>query len=109
MSNTLYENQILAALLNSNIAFANETISVTAGTVYNLTVPSGADYCLITVEGTASTDGIRFWLDGTTPTSSNGIFRGNGAGFDIKGGSNIAKFKAYGIGVGVVLQVQYYR
>jgi hypothetical protein len=39
----------------------------------NLTVPAGATYALINVEGTAGTDTVRWRDDGTAPTTSVGM------------------------------------
>lgn len=108
---TTYQQEVLKALLDGNNALSNETVDVTNGSISQLAVPQYANYCLITVEGGgASDDGIRFWLDGSNPTATEGILRKDGSGFDIKSANNMVRFKAYGVGTNdCVLQVQYYK
>lgn len=50
------------------------SVACTDTAVHNLTVPTGADFAEITMEGaSASTDYIRFWHGSTDPTASAGV------------------------------------
>jgi hypothetical protein len=89
-------------------AFANQTLTVT-GTVASLTVPDGAKYALVSVESTAIGIAIRYWLDGTAPTGTEGIGREDGTGFDIVSTANLKQFKVIQAQAGThKLQVQYF-
>jgi hypothetical protein len=86
--------KIVRALTYDATAFANQTITLTNGTVASLTVPAGT---------------IRYWLDGSTPTSSQGIKRIAETAFDINGADDIKNFKCFPSGTSLVLNVQYFR
>lgn len=102
--------QILQALRNDYRAFAKQTLTVTTS-VLGLTVPAGTKYCFIQVESTNTSDAIRYWLDGSSPTASLGFFRANGDAFDITEAENINNFKVIkGTGGGTTYLIcQYYK
>jgi hypothetical protein len=107
-SQTNLEN-IVRALTYDATAFANQTITLTNTTVASLTVPSGSKYALCYISSATTTDFIRYWLDGSTPTSTQGIKRSAETAFDINGADDIKNFKCYPSGTGLVLNVQYFR
>ena len=105
----------LIVLSNDYKAFAHEVLTVGASVV-SLTLPTNpntneviAKYALITVEGADVTDGMRFWMDGSAPTSTDGLLRLDGSVFDITETSNLSNFKAIGVNAGATLQIQYFR
>lgn len=105
----------LIVLGNDYKAFAHEVLTVGA-TVERFTLPTNpntgevvAKYALITVEGADPADGMRFWVDGSDPSATDGLLRLDGSVFDITETSNLVNFRAIGVGAGVTLQVQYYR
>lgn len=104
MNNT--QDLILSSLNNKNYAISHEVLTVTS--LISLTVPVNANYALLTVEASTNADGIRFWVDGTAPTSTDGILRKDGSGFDIKSLQNLRNFRAIGVNAGAIVQVQYY-
>lgn len=102
-------------LANDYKAFANEVITV-SGSIEKFNLPTNpntgeviARYALITVEAANPTDGMRFWMDGSDPTATNGLLRLDGSVFDITETSNLVNFRAIKIGTGCTLQVQYFR
>lgn len=100
--------QILKTLNNDYRAFAHEILTV-GGTVVKLTIPTGARYALINVESSATGKAIRFWLDGSAPTTTNGLFKANNEAFDITEFSNLENFKAIQAQAGThKLMVQYF-
>lgn len=106
----------LIVLSNDYKAFANEVLTVGAAVEKLASLPVNANtgeiiakYALITVEGADTEDGIRFWMDGSDPSSTNGLLRLNGSVFDVTETSNLVNFKAYGVGAGATLQIQYFR
>lgn len=103
--------KIVRALTYDATAFANQTITLTNGTVASLTVPAGTKYALCYVSSSTATDFIRYWLDGSTPTSSQGIKRIAETAFDISGADDIKNFKCYAsVASGpITLNVQYFR
>jgi hypothetical protein len=107
-SQTNLEN-ILKALTYDATAFANQTITLTNGNVVSLTIPTGTKYALCYISSSTATDFIRYWLDGSTPTSTNGIKRPAETAFDINGADDIKNFKCIASGTGLVLNVQYFR
>jgi hypothetical protein len=64
-----------------------------------------ATYALVTVED----DDIRYWLDGSAPTSSLGHLVPDGNTFEIHGPDNIRNFRAIRTNTDATLQVSYFR
>jgi hypothetical protein len=71
--------RMLVILANGYRAFSHEILTVTTTAQGLAAVPPNAKAAFIQVESDV-TDGkaIRYWEDGGIPTSSQGIFRGNG-------------------------------
>lgn len=82
---------------------STETLSVSTTAVRLASIPSGANYALITVEG----DSVRYWLDGTAPTVSEGMKRVDGDTIDLASELDISGFKVISAGTST-LQVQYF-
>lgn len=100
--------QILRALTTDATAFASQDLSLVDTTVQSLTVPAGTKYALCYLSGT-TTNFIRYWQHGGTPALASGIKRFGETAFDISGPDDIANFKCYTSGTGMVLSVQYFR
>jgi len=89
--------QILLYILNKlgkhYTAFAQQTLTITNSS-QSLTVPEGTKYILCQVESTV-TDGkaIRYFYHGLAPTTTTGLFRGNGDAFDLENLENIKNLK----------------
>jgi hypothetical protein len=103
--------KIVRALTYDATAFANQTITVNNLATASLTVPTGTKYALCYISSSTATDFIRYWLDGSTPTSSQGIKRLTETAFDISGADDIKNFKCYAsVASGLItLNVQYFR
>lgn len=100
--------QILQALRNDFKAISHEEITVD-NTVKKLTVPEAAKYALITVESTASGKIIRFWLDGSAPSATSGLFKSVNEAFDITEAQNLKGFRVTQAQAGThKLMVQYF-
>lgn len=116
MPNLRNQEDILRSLLTkittNNKAIGHEVITFNAASVFSLTVPDQARYALCVLEevgAAGSSKLIRYYLDGSNPTISDGIVRGDMDVFDIAGYSNIKDFKAIKIGGGNhILTVQYF-
>ncbi len=81
-----------------------EKLSVGSGVVVSLAlVPTGANYALITVEG----DSMRYYLDGTDPSSTDGLKRVDGDTIDLGSEEDISGFKVISTGT-TILQIQYF-
>ena len=65
----------------------NQTLSVSTAAV-SLTVPVGATYALLTVEG----GDVRYWENGTAPTSTAGLLAVNGNAVVLEGNLSTHKF-----------------
>jgi len=104
------QRDILKALINDYRACGNQTLSITSS-VKSLTIPENARYAFIQVESTNTSDALRYWVDGSYPTASTGIVRGNLDCFDIVEAQNLVGFKVIaGTGGGTThINVQYYK
>lgn len=96
-------------------AFDSEIITVSDNTtVHQLTVPTGANYCEIDVQADDNVSDvnkvIRYYKDGTTPTTTNGRLAGHQFTLPLEGGS-MKTFRAIGIEASVThkLVVEYSR
>jgi hypothetical protein len=93
-------------------AISHEVITFSTPGVYSLTVPQQARYALCVLEEVgASGDSkvIRYWLDGSDPSTTVGIPRGDLDAFDIAGYANLKDFKAIKVSGGNhTLTVQYF-
>ena len=79
------------------------TVSTTAVAVSLAAIPTGANYALITVEG----DAMRYYIDGTSPTATDGLKRVDGDTIDLASELDIANFEVISLG-STVLQIQYF-
>lgn len=100
--------QILRALTTTATAFASQDLTLVDTTVQSLTVPAGTKYALCYLSGT-TTNYIRYWQHGGTPSNTSGIKRLGETGFDLSGADDIRNFKCYTSGTGMLLSVQYFR
>ncbi len=88
-----YLTKILQVLSNEPNAIGHETLTVDS-TAVALTPPAGANRALIQVQSTTAVTAIRYWEDGTAPTSSTGFSQGNLALIELLTAENIRNFKA---------------
>lgn len=104
--------KLLTKITTSNKAISHEVVTFNSGSIFKLTVPDQARYALCVLEevgATGSSKLIRYYLDGSNPTTSDGITRGDMDAFDIAGYSNLKDFKAIKVGGGNhTLTVQYF-
>lgn len=93
-------------------AIGHEIITFSDGNVKSLTVPDNARYALMVLEeagGSGTSKLIRFWEDGSNPTTTEGIVRGDLDAWDIVSLSNLKDFKAIRLtAASHKLFVQYY-
>lgn len=87
-----YLTKILQALTNEKNAIGKQTLTVT-GTAQGLTLPIGAVSAIFQVESDILDFAIRYWEDGTTPTSTVGFFQGNTAVVELTTAENLRNFK----------------
>lgn len=88
-------------------AIGSQTITVSTAT--GLTVPDGAKYALMTVESSTTGVVIRYWSDGTVPTSSTGLALYPGDRVELFNVINLDAFKAIAAQAGThKLQIQYF-
>lgn len=94
------------------VALGKETMTVSTTallfteTTYNPGGGGGAIKALITTEN----DTVRFWTDGTAPTSALGHLLAAGSSVEICGAQNIRNFKVIRAGSSdATVQVSYYR
>lgn len=97
-------NKIYTAIYNKGVAVGNQTLTVDA--LKSLTIPSNQEvnYCKIYV-GTAD---ISYWVDGSTPTASQGLVAAAGNTIEIFGTQNIRNFKCIPVSSTATIQIQYY-
>jgi hypothetical protein len=108
MSPTEITRMTMILLANDWRAISNQQLTVD-GTVAKLTVPTNAKYALIVPESSATGTAIRYWLDGSIPTTTEGIPRGNLDAFDIVEKQNLENFRITQAQAGTHnLQVQYF-
>lgn len=104
--------KLLQIVSTGHRAVGHEVITFSADTVYSLTVPTEARYALMVLEQAGATGArkvIRFWEDGSNPTSTEGLSRGDMDAWDIVSYSNLKDFKAIrSIAGSHKLFIQYY-
>lgn len=110
MQLTNAETDILARAIRSynTRAFGKNTITG-LGTVQTLagsgTIPGGTVRAIVDVEGQA----VRYWIDGSTPTSAQGHLANAGDQIQIENGFEVTNFKATEAGTpGATLQVTFF-
>lgn len=93
------------------IAVGYQKLTV-AGTAVSLTIPTDANFALITVESDLTTPAIRYLqlADVTLPTSTTGMPKSNLDSFDIHGYQNLVNFRAIQVAGGThALNIEYYK
>lgn len=97
-------------------AIGKQTITVVYGEIYTLTVPTGATFARITVEPDSTSANreiaIRYWINGSTPTPSQGHHLGSiRHGLRVSGALALSQIKFTGVeeDKSHVLQVTYYK
>jgi len=106
---------LLGILQREKIALSNQVLTFDDSPYAALTVPTDATYAEVSLIAdatvTSQSNVARFWLDGSTPTATEGLSRNNYATWDISGGDNIANFKIIGVEGAKThkLNVQYYK
>jgi hypothetical protein len=104
-----YLKEILKVLINERNAIGNQTVSAT-GSAQSLTPTSEANRALIQFESAVTTATIRYWEDGSTPTSTVGFYQSNGAIIELTTAENIRKFKfIQGAAGAIQLNITYYK
>lgn len=103
-------SKIIQLLTENSIAIGSVTITL-SGTASPLTnIPVGSKSALIQVESSNTTDIVmRFWENGSAPTSTDGMFRNHGDFLEILTSQNLEQFRAINITGTTKLQVTYYK
>lgn len=98
-----------ADILDPNLtyAFAYESLTVTNGAAVSLTIATydAARHAMITVENNP----IRFRIDGTAPTTTEGHLVASGDTIDLDYSTDIYHFKAIATGANATIRVTYSR
>jgi len=104
-----YLTKILQVLDNEKNAIGKQTI-VASGTAQSLTPTSGARSAIIQVESAVATASIRYWEDGSVPTSAVGMLHLNGSVIELTTAENIKNFKFIQSVAGAIqLNITYYK
>ncbi len=88
---------------HEELTISTVALGFTAGTIQQ--AAGNAAIAVITVE----TDSIRYWLDGTTPTSSSGHLAPADSAFTICGLNSIKNFLAIRVTLDAAIKVSYFR
>lgn len=86
--------------------YAKQTLTVSSVAV-PLTVPTTPHARPMGAIVTVETDAIRFWCDGSTPTSTQGHLAPVGTQIELFGEDEVVNFKAIRITTDAVIQVSY--
>lgn len=96
-------------LEDNSVAIGHQTISLGAS-ASSLTIPDGAKSALIQIESDNTTAPVmRFWEDGTLPTTTVGMFRLNGDFLEVTTAQNLVNFRAINVTGTTKLQITYYK
>jgi len=87
------------------IVAGNQTISVATGADSTLTPPAGATHALITADSGGG--GIRYWEDGSSPTTTTGLYIPPGGAAEVAGAANLTNFRARATSGTVAINVSY--
>lgn len=101
----------LMSLLGPKLPIGKQTLDVPNSSTA-LTIPAGANNALVTVESdvAAPDPAIRYWVDGSNPTNSEGHARADGDAFELVGLPELAGFRVIEATAGThTLQITYYR
>lgn len=93
-----------ATFLTGSNAKGKETLSVGGSAVPFAAAPTGATKAVITTE----TADVRYWIDGSTPTTTVGHLIKAGGGINLDSAGQIANFKAIAVSGSAVLQISYF-
>jgi len=93
----------IVPLDHEELTITNSALGFTAGTIQQSA--GNAAVAVITVED----DAIRFWMDGTTPTSSSGHLAAADTGFTICGLNSIKNFLAIRVTTDAALKISYFK
>lgn len=85
-------------------ARGKETLSVPGSATGFANIPNGTTKAVITIE----TAQIRYWVDGSNPTSSDGHLSNIGDAIVLDSPGQVYNFKAYGVGGTAKLQISYF-
>lgn len=98
----------LSIIVESVVGSPTGTIPITNNNLVG--VAEQANYALIQVESSVTSGVvIRFWLDGSEPTTTDGIGRSHLTAIDIAENSNLKNFRVIATGAGThKLMIQYY-
>lgn len=111
-SSKQFLNELVRLTKYNLIAADYEKLSID-GTVKSLTVPSGVNYALITVESSIATPAIRYLElggSGTQPSTTDGLAKSNLDTFDVHGYQNLVNFRVTRVAAGThTLHIQYYK
>lgn len=82
-------------LLGPNgVCVGHETLAISSTAVSLASIPTNATYALLQVESSVTSGTVvRYWEDGSNPTSTVGIFRSHGDPFDIINPQNLQQFR----------------
>lgn len=100
------ERQVVAPGPYAYTPLSGSQYGLTIDTAKTLTVPSGATYAALDLEGAAA----RFTMDGlTTPTTSSGRNLASGSAVGLIGPTALANFKIIGVVSGGKINVEYFK
>jgi len=88
---------------HEELTISNSALGFTAGTIQQ--AAGNAAIAVVTVE----TDSVRYWLDGTTPTSSSGHLAPADTAFTICGLNSIKNFLAIRVTLDASLKVSFFK
>ena len=97
-------NKIYASIYNRGVAIGKQTITVSSLSTLTIPTTQEVNYCKISI----STANISYWLDGSTPTSTEGLVGVAGTTIEIYGTTNIEKFKCIAVSGTPVINIQYF-
>lgn len=85
-------------------AQGKETLTVAASAVGFASIPAGASIAIITTE----TADIRYWVDGSTPTTSQGHLVSAGDAIKLDSVGQLTNFKAIAVSGSATMQISYF-
>lgn len=102
--------KIFQVLSNDKNSIGHEVLTVTTGSLGFASIPAGATQAIFQVESNISDYAIRYWEDGSAPTSSVGFFQGNNAVVELTTAENIKNFRVIQGSAGTTkLNISYYK
>lgn len=102
-------NQIRKLLEENSIATGKEVLSLSGTAIALASIPLNATSALIQVESDSTAAIVmRFWENGSLPTSTDGMYRAGGDFLEILTAQNLNAFRAISIAGTTKLQITYY-